>query len=95
MHPELLRERMDALELISATLVRAERGGEWFTIALTPEEARAWLGVLNDTRLTLGTRLQVTEDDHDVDPSDPRAPAFAMYHWLTWLQGELIEALPR
>ena len=54
---------------------------------------QAWLGVLNDTRLVLGARLGVTEDDHDVAPDDPRAPAFAMYHWLTWVQGELVEQL--
>jgi hypothetical protein len=90
-HPDLLRQRVDALELITVTLRRAEPVGEWSEIALSPEEVEAWLGVLNDTRLVLGTRLEVTEDEHTVDPTDPRAPAFAMYQWLTHLQGELIE----
>ena len=92
-HPELLRERLDALSLITVTLERAGSDGDWWKIALTPEEAQAWLGVLNDTRLVLGTRLGVTEEEIDLDPADPAAGAYAMYHWLTWLQGDLVEAL--
>jgi hypothetical protein len=92
-HPELLRDRVEALGLITATLDRAGAAGEWFEIALAPEEVQAWLGVLNDTRLVLGTRLGVTEEEHEVDPADPRAPAFAMYQWLTFLEGDLVDAL--
>jgi hypothetical protein len=91
--PELLRERLEALELITATLDRAELSGEWWQIALTPDEVQAWLGVLNDTRLVLGTRLGVTEDDHDIDPADPDAGSRALYQWLTWVQGDLVEEL--
>ena len=75
------------------TLERAEPAGDWWKIALTPEEVQAWLGVLNDTRLVLGTRLGVTEEERELDPADPQAGAYAMYHWLTWLQGDLVEAL--
>ena len=91
--PSLLRERLDALELITSTLGRASQSGEWWQIALTPEEVQAWLGVLNDTRLVLGTRLAVTEEERELDPADPEAGAYAMYQWLTWLQGDLVEAL--
>jgi hypothetical protein len=54
-----------------------------------------WLGALNDLRLVLGTRLDVTEDmyDHEMDPGDPRAPAFAMYTYLGWLQEQVVDAL--
>ena len=92
-HPELLRERLDALQLISVTLERAEPAGDWWQIALTPEEVQAWLGVLNDTRLVLGTRLGVTEEERELDPADPQAGAYAMYQWLTWVQGDLVDAL--
>ena len=92
-HPSLLRERLDALELITATLVRASVNGDWWQIALTPDEVQAWLGVLNDTRLVLGTTLGVTEEERELDPADPEAGAYAMYQWLTWLQGDLVEAL--
>jgi hypothetical protein len=92
-HPSLLRERLDALELITSTLGRAEPAGDWWQIALTPEEVSAWLGVLNDTRLVLGTRLGITEEDTSVDPADPDAGAHALYQWLTWVQADLIEEL--
>jgi hypothetical protein len=92
-HPSLLRERLDAVELITATLGRAEPVGDWWHIALTPDEVQAWMGVLNDTRLVLGTRLGVTEEERALDPADPEAGAYALYQWLTWLQGDLVDAL--
>jgi hypothetical protein len=91
--PSLLRERLDALELIVVTLERAEPVGDWWQIDLSPDEVQAWLGVLNDTRLVLGTRLGVTEEERELDPADPDAGPYALYAWLTNLQGELIEQL--
>jgi hypothetical protein len=92
-HPSLLRERLDALELITRTLGRAEVAGDWWLIELTPEEVQVWLGVLNDTRLVIGTRLGVTEEERTLDPADPDAGMHALYQWLTWVQGDLVEAL--
>ena len=54
---------------------------------------QAWLGVLNDTRLVLGTRLGVTEEEHVLDPADPDAGAYALYQWLTMVQGDLVQEL--
>ena len=93
MHPSLLRERLDALELITVTLGRATFDGDWWQIELTPEEVHAWLGVLNDTRLVLGTRLGVTEEERQLDPADPEAGAYALYQWLTWVQGDLVQEI--
>ena len=92
-HPSLLRERLDALELITVTLGRATFDGDWWQIELTPEEVHAWLGVLNDTRLVLGTRLGVTEEERQLDPADPEAGAYALYQWLTWVQGDLVQEI--
>ncbi|HEU5305852.1 MAG TPA: DUF2017 family protein [Acidimicrobiia bacterium] len=91
--PSLLRERLDALQLITVTLGRAVLVGEWWQIDLTPDEVQAWLGVLNDTRLVLGTRLGVTEEERALDPGDPDAGPYALYQWLTWVQGDLVEEL--
>jgi hypothetical protein len=91
--PSLLRERLDAVELITVTLDRAELIGDWWQIDLTPDEVSAWLGVLNDTRLVLGTRLGVTEEERELDPADPEAGPYALYQWLTWVQGDLVEEL--
>jgi hypothetical protein len=91
--PSLLRERLDALQLITVTLGRAVLVGEWWQIDLTTDEVQAWLGVLNDTRLVLGTRLGVTEEERALDPGDPDAGPYALYQWLTWVQGDLVEEL--
>jgi hypothetical protein len=59
-----------------------------------PEIARRWIQVLNDLRLTLGTRLGVTEDDeHRVDPADPDHQDRLVYHWLTAVQDTVVSAL--
>ncbi|WP_188190683.1 DUF2017 domain-containing protein [Nonomuraea sp. SYSU D8015] len=64
---------------------------------LTPEQAQAWLRALNDVRLTLGTKLEVTEEVHDeiamMSEDDPRYPAYVTYDWLTYLQDSLVRAL--
>ena len=94
-HPELIRERLAALETLAATLETATSGARNVVVDLQPDDVQAWLGVLNDSRLALGTRLGVTEhlDFEDVKPDDPLAPAYAAYGWLTYLEGELVEAL--
>ncbi|GGS95078.1 DUF2017 domain-containing protein [Nonomuraea spiralis] len=64
---------------------------------LTPEQAQSWLRSLNDVRLTLGTKLDVTEEIHDeiatMSEDDPRYPAYVTYDWLTYLQDSLVRAL--
>jgi len=92
-HPDLLRQRLDALELLAASLARATENKEWREIALTPDDVQAWLGVLNDTRLVLGTRLGVTEEEREIDADDPDARAYAVYYWLSRLEGDLVEVL--
>jgi hypothetical protein len=91
--PTLMRERLDALGTVARSLERAEADGATWTISLEPDDVQAWLGVLNDTRLVLGTRLGVTQDEVEVDPADPDAGAYGFYQWLTWVQGDLVEEL--
>jgi hypothetical protein len=60
---------------------------------LSAQDADLWLRALNDVRLVLGTRLDVTEDlDWDVAPEDPRAPDLALYAYVSWLQEQLVAA---
>ena len=94
-HPELLRERLEALDLIVASLRRGAEHRDKLRVELSEDETQAWLGVLNDTRLALGTRLGVTEetDYSRLDPADPSTASYAMYMWLTELQGDLVETL--
>lgn len=94
-HPELLQSRLAALELVNTTLDRAVTKRGRAEVELAPEEVEAWLGVVNDARLTLGTRLGVTEDAESeaLEPSDPEAAAHAVYGWLTWFENDLVETL--
>jgi Domain of unknown function (DUF2017) len=94
-HPELLRERLAALELVATTLDRAVTKRGRAELELAPDEVQAWMGVLNDARLALGTRLGVTEqtEAEEIEPSGPDAAAHALYAWLTWLQNDLVETL--
>jgi hypothetical protein len=83
---QLASGRDRALETIADTASNA---------ILTPEEADAWLRGLNDARLVLGTRLDVTEDFdwESVDATHPNAQELALYAYLSWLQEQFVEAL--
>ena len=86
MAPDLRDRRLDALAVMEGT-VDAER--------LTQDEAAAWLSALNDMRLVLGTRLDVTEDldPSALAPDDPRVPGLALYGYLSWVVEQLVEAM--
>ena len=71
-------------------------------VELDADGARAWLLALNDARLALGTRLELTgetdvldELDDAVlkDPTSTRVWELTVYHFLTILQGTLIDCL--
>jgi hypothetical protein len=86
MRDELLEQHLSALRVMEET-VDADR--------LTEEQAVAWLSALNDLRLVLGTRLDVSEDTYgeEIDERDPRFPSLAMYSYLGFLEEQLVEAL--
>jgi hypothetical protein len=94
MHDDLVKEKLANLDLVTASLERGSPTVRRWTVELTDEEAAAWLGVLNDLRLALGVRLEITEDyDGFVDDTDPRAPAFRLLSYLGWLEEQLLDAL--
>ncbi|WP_328721448.1 DUF2017 domain-containing protein [Streptomyces sp. NBC_00247] len=75
-------------------------GGGGGELRLTADQARQWLGTLNDLRLTIGTRLEVSDEDqgqegslYRLPDSDPRKPMVLAYLWLGALQETLLEAL--
>jgi uncharacterized protein DUF2017 len=83
---DLASSRRHALEVMEAT-VDATR--------LDEDQLVAWLGALNDLRLVLGTKIDVTEDtyEREPDPSDPDAAAFAVFAYLGWLEEQAVAAL--
>src|SRR5689334_7011103 len=67
-------------------------------LELSPDESRQWLGALNDLRLAIGSRLEISdEDDGDLlfhlPAEDPRKPMVMAYLWLGGLQEALVATL--
>ncbi|MFD4744611.1 DUF2017 domain-containing protein [Streptomyces rubiginosohelvolus] len=93
-------KREDALAVVRTldALSPAQDGGAVLT--LTGDECLSWLRSLNDLRLTIGTRLEVSDEDQGEEGSlyrlpdtDPRKPMVMAYLWLGALQESLVETL--
>ena len=85
--------RQTKVQHATTVLEEIERSGEKITVG-SPE---SWLGTLNDARLAIGTRIQISEDNHEelagLSEDDPRAGLFHVYDWLTFLQESLVRCL--
>lgn len=92
------RKRDNALAVVRALdeLGSAAEGGA--VLKLSPERSQQWLGALNDLRLAIGSRLDIT-DEEDTDllyrlpDEDPRKPMVMAYLWLGGLQETLVSTL--
>ena len=85
-HDGLLAQKLAALAVVEQT-VDADRIDE--------AQLTAWLGALESLRLVLGSQLDVSEATYteELDERDPRAPALALYGYLSWLQEQAVAAL--
>jgi uncharacterized protein DUF2017 len=94
-HGDLMDGRRAAVATVEGTLAGATVRRGRFELTLSEEEAQAWLAVINDSRLALGTRLQVTEDLDlsRLDPDDPDTAPYAVYWWLGVLEERMIDVL--
>ncbi|WP_336053748.1 DUF2017 domain-containing protein [Streptomyces sp. CA2R101] len=91
------RKREDAMALIRA-LDGLAPAGDSALLRLDAGECRQWLGALNDLRLAIGTRLEVTDEEDGgellrLPDSDPRKPMVMAYLWLGGLQETLVDSL--
>jgi hypothetical protein len=86
MRGDLLGRKQSSLDVVEATIDATE---------LDEEQLVAWMGAINDVRLVLGTRLDVSEDmgEDPFDDDDPRAPAYGLYVYLAHLQEWIVRAL--
>lgn len=87
MRDELIRRRMESIATVEAT-ADAER--------ITEEQMAAWMRVINDLRLVIGTQLDVQEDDdpsQGLDPDDPATPLRELYWFLSYLLEATVDAL--
>ncbi|MFE1246520.1 DUF2017 domain-containing protein [Streptomyces sp. NPDC058766] len=79
-------------------LSSASAGEGGAVLKLSPQESQQWLGALNDLRLAIGARLEITdEEDGDLlyrlPDEDPRKPMVMAYLWLGGLQETLVATL--
>ena len=82
---ELLDRRRASLDTLEATIDAS---------TLSEDELSAWMGAVNDLRLVLGTRLDVSEDMDPVpEPGDPDAPLLVLYGYLGFLLESIVDAL--
>lgn len=70
-----------------------ERSGEKVSVTSTD----SWLRLLNDARIAIGTRIQISENNHEelagLPDDDPRSGLFHVYDWLTFLQESLVRCM--
>lgn len=82
---ELVTKRLAQVDTVLSTIA---------SVRLSEDEVAAWMGAVNDLRLVLGTRLDVSEEtDLAVDPSHPDAAAYGLYAYLGWLLELLVDAV--
>jgi hypothetical protein len=82
---ELTDGRRAAIELMRSTSS---------SDVFTETELAAWMGIVNDLRLVLGTKLDVGEDDEEeLDVDRPDFEAQLVYRELGLLLGEIVDAL--
>ncbi|MBH1934573.1 DUF2017 domain-containing protein [Streptomyces sp. AV19] len=92
------RKREDGMAVVRSLDALTPAGDRGAVLRLAPEGARQWLGTLNDLRLTIGARLEITDEDEGealfrLPDDDPRKPMVMAYLWLGGLQETLIETL--
>ncbi|MFD7693760.1 DUF2017 domain-containing protein [Streptomyces sp. NPDC059805] len=93
-------KRENALAVVrTLDALNAESAGEGGAVLkLSTEESQQWLSALNDLRLAIGSRLEITdEDDTDLlyrlPDEDSRKPMVMAYLWLGGLQETLVATL--
>ncbi|HEX2144409.1 MAG TPA: DUF2017 domain-containing protein [Glycomyces sp.] len=91
------RKRDDARAVIRS-LDALGPGEQRAVLHLKPDECRQWLGALNDLRLIIASRLEITVDEDfevllELPETDPRSPLAMTYGWLTALQDSLVESM--
>jgi Domain of unknown function (DUF2017) len=90
-------ESLRTAKVASAQTVLASLPSGGGEVRLSEPECQQWLRALNDVRLALSVRLDITDENEDLSDhlaaDDPRSAYVWVYQWLAYLQDSLIEAL--
>jgi hypothetical protein len=84
MGSQLLQQHQRSLDTLAATAAAA---------SIDDSEIHQWLDAVEVLRLVLGTQLDVSEGGIEIDAGDPRIDEFTVYHYLSMLQEEIVDAL--
>jgi uncharacterized protein DUF2017 len=95
MKDDLLDGKRRSLGTVAGTLDRVDAKRAGMRVRLSADEAQDWLAVLNDARLTLGTRLAITQESYEaeIDPESPDALAHDVFRYLGYVEEYLLDAL--
>jgi hypothetical protein len=91
-------KRENALAVIRSLDALASAGEGGAVLKLSPGESQQWLSSLNDLRLAIGSRLEITDEDdtdllYHLPDEDQRKPMVMAYLWLGGLQETLVSTL--
>jgi Domain of unknown function (DUF2017) len=84
MQPELLESKMSALTAFEKSVSSDE---------VTEPELIGFMQSINSVRLVLGTILDVSEGQMDIDPDDPNVDGHILYDYLSGLLDDIVKAL--
>jgi hypothetical protein len=93
------KKREDGLAMIRSLDAASSGavGDDAAVVRLDAGDCAHWLSALNDLRLTLGSRLEIDDDEnteiYELPDDDPRKPLAMAYLWLGGLQETLLEVL--
>lgn len=79
-HDQLLMQRLDGIDQLQASIDDEE---------ISIDLADVWMNTINQLRLVLGTQLDVSEDQVEIDEDDPLATSHVIYQVLSHVLEEL------
>lgn len=82
-HDQLLMQRLDGIDKLQASIDDEE---------ISVDTADAWMNTINQIRLVLGTKLDVGEEQVEIDQEDPEATSHVIYQVLSHILEELTSA---
>ncbi|MCU1513242.1 MAG: hypothetical protein JWO10_332 [Microbacteriaceae bacterium] len=101
----LVERKVQNAMVVLQTVGEATSAATATRVLLTADEAQAWLRTITDIRLSLATRLGISNEDDDShdrgphadgdDADSPDAGIVDVYDWLAFVQDSLVRALDR
>lgn len=93
---DLRDKKLAAVRVVLADLAATQHGA--YPVKIDPDGTDAWLKTLTNLRLSVATRLGITDTETaeelaNVSDDDPRAFMYSVYEWLGFAQETLVGAL--